>query len=416
MFQRFYGCSALLLALVTLQMIASAQVQRSFVSPGFEQPDISLPPFSSGTYILADESQIPGWNTNAGDNLIEIWETGFGGFTSLAGTQFAEINATQPAGLSQDFCFLGGETVDYSFWHRGRDGIDSIRLLINGSEFTRMGSGNAAWTNYTGSFGIGGSGAFELRFESLFTVGGPASGNFLDEVRIATPLDAFVELDGISFSDLENSGGNIPVLLISGDITASKTVDVIASGGTASGASDYSLSATVTIPPGNYDGTTAMAIPINLTVTNDAAAEGNEDIILNLANPSAGITFMSTSVCGMAGNTSAVYTIIDDETLIYDTLPQRQFINQPLLHDREIAGIKVYPNPFAELTTIRILPGPISGTLEVWDMLGRMRKSVVLEKQEEIQLLKGQLCAGQYLLRVRDENGIGSFERIIIND
>ena len=164
------------------------QVQRHFVNPGFEQPNITLPPFSSPTFIQTHMNNVPGWITSATDFKIELWRSGFLGVPSHSGSQHAELNATMPSRLSQSVCVLAGENFNWSFWHRGRSGIDTCRIRINGIDQGRFGTGTAAWKNYTGIYVVPTSGTAVFSFEAVFAAGGLSVGNFLDDVSLIPPL------------------------------------------------------------------------------------------------------------------------------------------------------------------------------------------------------------------------------------
>ena len=105
--------------------------------------------------------------------------------------------------------------------------------------------------------------------------------------------------------DVEASGGNLPQLLVSGQVQAghSLNIDVSVTGGTAS-AADYTAPTTLNVGGGTY-ASTAFAIP-SLQVVDDAIVEPNETITLgNIA----GVDVT------LGTQTSTSYTILDDDTL-----------------------------------------------------------------------------------------------------
>ena len=91
------------------------------------------------------------------------------------------------------------------------------------------------------------------------------------------------EFDTASSSDDENVGGNLAVLLVTGEVQTGYSVDVSVDGdgGTASPA-DYANTATVTIGGGVYDGTVDTAVATNLAITDDTVVEPDETIELTL--------------------------------------------------------------------------------------------------------------------------------------
>jgi hypothetical protein len=125
---------------------------------GFE---VQVPPLNPtpASYYIIDASRVPGWNTSARDNKIELWSSGFssgsGGpvysitpaqstaagdvfFPAGGGSFFAELNATQPSTLSQTVSLAKTGMLSYSFWTRGRAGYDTMKLEVQKLE-------NGAW-------------------------------------------------------------------------------------------------------------------------------------------------------------------------------------------------------------------------------------------------------------------------------
>lgn len=161
-------------------------------------------PVQPGTTVgLYNEALVPGWETNATNDLIEIWSNGFGSVVSADGVQHAELNATQVSTLYQDVTGIAiNSTVGYSFAHRGRNGVDTLELRVSDLGTDNAGggvgpaadtilysqqfsTGNNAWVQY----GLGNIGPLtlgnDMRFEfaSISAAGGnQAIGNFLDNV------------------------------------------------------------------------------------------------------------------------------------------------------------------------------------------------------------------------------------------
>ncbi|MEA1834546.1 Ig-like domain-containing protein [Methylobacterium durans] len=167
----------------------------NFTNGGFE-----LPGEPANSYALEDDSNVPGWKTTASDHKIEIWQTGWNGVPSYEGNQFAEINATEVAALYQDFDASPGSLLSLDFAHRGRLGLDTMRVVVtdlgaDGVYGTRDDvslldknyvDGNTAWGAYHEELSQGASGN-KLRFEfrSVSAEGNdPTFGNFVDGIRI----------------------------------------------------------------------------------------------------------------------------------------------------------------------------------------------------------------------------------------
>jgi hypothetical protein len=185
---------------------------------GFETqtPSLPIPPNPpgppTGSYFRQiDASQVPPWSTSASDNKIELWSSGYsassGGpvfsiapgqstaagdvfFPAGGGNFFAELNATRPSTLSQTVTLGKTGILSYSFWHRGRAGLDTMKLdvqeLKNGvwttvhSDTYQTGQ---TWTNYVQkNILIGESGQqYRFAYTAVSTATGNLSiGNFID--------------------------------------------------------------------------------------------------------------------------------------------------------------------------------------------------------------------------------------------
>lgn len=141
-----------------------AQVSRTTINPSFELflPGCTPPAAPNNSYsILADVNAgaglacVAGWdstdtggscvtgqfsgpgaNCAIGTNVIEIWTDTFLGERTPTGKYFAELNAWQPGTLSQQICFVGGESVGWTLKHRFREdppsnfGTDSMVVGI----------------------------------------------------------------------------------------------------------------------------------------------------------------------------------------------------------------------------------------------------------------------------------------------
>lgn len=111
---------------------------------GFEIPTISGSTIRDDASIASDPDRVS-WLTTATDHKLEFWRSGFQGVSSAEGDQFAELNANQFAGLYQDISTLPGTVIRWSLQHRGRDGTESIRVLIGTN------SGTTTYTSSTGA-------------------------------------------------------------------------------------------------------------------------------------------------------------------------------------------------------------------------------------------------------------------------
>ncbi|MBU0653550.1 MAG: cadherin domain-containing protein [Gammaproteobacteria bacterium] len=120
-----------------------------------------------------------------------------------------------------------------------------------------------------------------------------------------------VELSVVTASDAEASGGNLPVLVVSGNLLTDATVEVALSGTAVSG-TDYNPATgpiIITIPAGNY-ADTQIPIP-GLSITNESVVESDDTLILTLQNP-ANIAIDDANANGTTIDQST-YTIVNDD-------------------------------------------------------------------------------------------------------
>ncbi len=132
------------------------------------------------------------WETTATDNKIEIWTTNPAPYS---GTKYIELNATQQSTLFQKINLNAGSTLDVSFAHRGRAGIDSVKVMIGlvGGVSTKLGvfgTGTTAWKVYDVSYTVPTTGQYSLQFVSQYATPDKTWGNFLDAVSVKTGVCA----------------------------------------------------------------------------------------------------------------------------------------------------------------------------------------------------------------------------------
>lgn len=205
-----------------------------FSNPGFEIP----PPPTSGpsNRLLPDGASSGGWRTThplgnyctSGGNpcrSIEFWGNGQGGVPIPQGAQFIELNAWTDAMVFQPISLATGDTLNWSFVHRGRNapnvyettefriGIpvglpggslppDSYGIVIarvsttsNGTHATPTGSGTITatqigngWVRYSGTYTYTGvSQIVNIGYRSagnLNTPPTPGAGNFIDDANL----------------------------------------------------------------------------------------------------------------------------------------------------------------------------------------------------------------------------------------
>ena len=177
--------------------INSAYATNAITNGGFEEP-VLTPAMNSGNFYQFPQADVPGWSTTASDGEIEIWSRNFSGAPFAEGEQHAELNASFAGGLFQTVTGIpSGATVGFSFQHRGRDSVDSLRLtiidlgadgLLDGVDDTELFNDDFTaqpgfWITNTGIASIQTLGnPIRFGFESL-EVTTPQNGNFLDDVQ-----------------------------------------------------------------------------------------------------------------------------------------------------------------------------------------------------------------------------------------
>lgn len=160
----------------------------NLVNGGFEEPKIEL-----DNYKFFDASMVPGWETTASDNKIEIQSNKFLNIYADTGEQWAEINANQFGALYQDVETVPGMLVYWEVAHRGREGIDKAIVEFGDPKATEleeikiMETGKQ-WRLYKGSYRVPeGQTKTRFQFRSLATsTGKPTYGNFIDSIKFTS--------------------------------------------------------------------------------------------------------------------------------------------------------------------------------------------------------------------------------------
>ena len=154
--------------------------ENALINGGFEKPDLGV--FS---YQFVDASSVPGWNTTASDNKIEVWYDGFLGAPAYKGKQFIELNANMSSALYQDMPTTPKTKLMWGFAHRGRDAVDDMEFEVGppGGPYEKIGtfSDGPTWKFYSGVYEVP-EGQTITRFYYTSTQGG-SYGNLLDAIE-----------------------------------------------------------------------------------------------------------------------------------------------------------------------------------------------------------------------------------------
>lgn len=333
---------------------------RSIFNASFEDPDVdnAAPPRAMGdmgVWGAYDQNLIPFWGTTATDGLIEIGKIGAYGVPAQDGDQMAELNANMASNLFFNVCLFPNEDIAWSIWHRGRAGTDEMGVVItepNGNNLPEIvcTTPNTFWQNFNGTYtnttGAPGNLTFTFRARSTAT-GDLTVGNLIDNVTISG-LAALVEFDNTTYSDNEDTGGNIPVIRINGDITGTGARIFFGTAGTATAGTDYTLPAFMDIPAGTYFNT-PFTIP--LSIDDDLVPEADETVDIGLMGTQAlggGLApLIRNTSCGPNANDAATYTILDaDVPLAYANVsvaasPGCNEVRLNVQAETELAGISI---------------------------------------------------------------------------
>lgn len=108
---------------------------RLLANPSFELPSLVGTSWwvVNGIGGSGGSAKLPGWQSThpqVGSVVqpIELWSAGMA--APHSGNKLVELNYTQPSALYQDLCVQSGETVNWSTWHRGRSGTESMKVTI----------------------------------------------------------------------------------------------------------------------------------------------------------------------------------------------------------------------------------------------------------------------------------------------
>lgn len=186
------GLAAVAVPALPLSPAAAEQSPSACVPVALENGSFENPIIAANNWASLLESTVPGWETSATDNRIELWRSPFGNVPVPQGSQFAEINANQRATMFQDFATTPGETIRWQVQHRGRTGIDVMEVRLGAPDTTlalqTTASTGLTWTTYSGLYTVpAGQTTTRLAFVSISSANGNATfGNFIDDVSVTS--------------------------------------------------------------------------------------------------------------------------------------------------------------------------------------------------------------------------------------
>ncbi|MGG0257163.1 Ig-like domain-containing protein [Bacillus toyonensis] len=171
--------------------VCSKQNLVALINGDFETPDMAA---KKG--VLVSQDEVPGWKTTDPTGEIEVWKTGFMGIDSAQGKQHAELNAHNPGMLYQDVKTTPGQKIYWGLSHRGRDGVDTMRLRIGAASenpletptVQQISDNNKQWARYEGIYIVPeGQTMTRFGFEAVSSASDVKSaGNFLDNIFLGT--------------------------------------------------------------------------------------------------------------------------------------------------------------------------------------------------------------------------------------
>jgi gliding motility-associated-like protein len=167
---------------------------QDFENGGFEDNTVT------GNWAGVPESQIPGWDTDASDNKIEIQRSGkINGVVSYEGEWHAELNHINNGDLYQTFCVVPTTILQISFAHRhrpaGENWSDDIMGVYIGPDLnnltlieTIIGRRNEGWKVHNINYSVPANQP-EAIFLFRAIQGSPNNisiGNLIDDINIIT--------------------------------------------------------------------------------------------------------------------------------------------------------------------------------------------------------------------------------------
>ncbi len=139
---------------------------------------------ASGRFIIVGSGAVPGWT--AQPNEFEVWGLGKDGVGTPEGLNFLELNVNGPTTIHQDFATTPRTVLTWSFFHRGRQGRDTLEVLMGPPSGPLTSvitvTTDTRWKQYSGLYTVPrGQETTRIAFRAT---GSGGSGNFLDMVTV----------------------------------------------------------------------------------------------------------------------------------------------------------------------------------------------------------------------------------------
>lgn len=189
---------------VSALALASGPANELVVNGSFE--DTTPKP---ATWLRVPTSGVTGWSTNSPENLIEVWKSGFLNFLAVQGGQLVELDG---ATLEQTLPTTPGATLTWSFYHRGRDGNDTMALDIGSTRVKTATTGKNAWVKYEGTYVVPvGQTLTKIVLVPISAASSLVAANLVDQVSVKQDAPVvLVDTDGDGVPDASDAFPNDP--------------------------------------------------------------------------------------------------------------------------------------------------------------------------------------------------------------
>lgn len=171
-------------------------IVKQFINGSFEEG-----PFPSTTGMYSD-ALVNGWTATVSGKKIEIWKSGASNIIAPHGNYFCEVNSTDKGMIYQDITVTTDDVIEYSFYHRGRNGKDELEVLIGPTnklkKEMKAKTDNNGWKRYTGSYKVPkNTTTLRFAFSAKKSHGKVDSeGNFIDHINLKIVESEDVDFDG----------------------------------------------------------------------------------------------------------------------------------------------------------------------------------------------------------------------------